>query len=328
MNDKDRDRSGDGAGPVAQQQNNIQAQAGLSIRKLGSVFVCLCLLFVTPAISYGNNSGNDRLRGLSLTVDFGLFKASSATANFYNGNPNNVNTLQRVLYSETYGNSIWNNLTEQNLIGSSVANYNQITVAEYGNMYYQAAIQLGLGFRYDFYGINWGWLAKFDYSKLHAIGATLLNSGHNTAYLTNQNAYVNCPTSGAEERIYIDLGVFHKFRLKNRTDIELAVGANVNNTKVVSSDIQIGGISYSILDIWGGQSPSSYVGTYPYVNQGGLGYGAFSSLTLNLNLPAGTAVSIGYTLHYNRVNLTGYETFAFHHAVNLNFALNNFIFFD
>ena len=90
MNDKDRDRSGDGAGPVAQQQNNIQATARLSIRKIGSVFVFLCLLFVTPAISYGNNSGNDRLRGLSLTVDFGLFKASSATADFYNGNPNNV----------------------------------------------------------------------------------------------------------------------------------------------------------------------------------------------------------------------------------------------
>ncbi len=328
MNDKDRDRSSDGAGPVAHQNNNRPFPARVSIMRLCIFVVRLFLFIANPFVARGGNRGYEGLRGFSLSVDFGLLKASSATSNFYNGSPGNVNTLHRILYSETYGNSIWNNLTEQNLIGSSVASYNQITVAEYGNMYYRAAIQLGLGFRYDFYNSNWGWLAKFDYSKLHAIGATLLNSGHNTAYLTNQNAYVNCPTSGTEERIYVDLGILHKFKLKSSTDIELAVGANFNNTKVLASDIKIGGISYSILDVWGGQSPSSYVGTYPYVNQGGIGYGAFTSLAVNFSLAAGTAVSVGYTLHYNKVNLTGYEMFAFHHAVNLSFALNDFTFFD
>lgn len=288
----------------------------------------LSFLLAFPCAGFSKAYGEGGLRGLSLTVDAGVFKASSKQANFYNGNPANANTLERILHSETFGNNIWNNLTNQNLIGSSVANYHQLTVAEYGDMYYRLAFQLGIGFRYDFYGSDFGWLMRFDYAKLHAIGMVLLNSGHATSYLTNQNAYVDCPVSGTEERIYIDLGLLRKFRLPNGLDLEFALGGNVNNTKVESSDIEIGGAVYSILDIWGGQSPSSYVGSYEYVNQGGIGYGAFASVSIGFALPAGTALSVGYTLHYNKVNLLGYDAFAFHHAFGINVALNNFNFFD
>lgn len=267
------------------------------------------------------------LRGLSLTVDVGVLRPDNYAANFYNGSPTNVNTLNRILYSETYGNQIWNNLTTQDLIGSSVANYNQITVAEYGDMYYKLALQLGMGFRYDYENSNWAWNTRFDYAKLHAQGAVLLNSGHGTAYLTNQNRYVVCPTAGVEERIYIDLGVIRKFKSYHGIDFELALGGNLNNTKVESSDISIGGVTYSILDIWGGNSPSSYVASYEYINQGGIGYGGYASAAVGFTLPIGTAMWLAYTFHYNKVNLQGYESFAMHHAVNLNVAINNFSFF-
>ncbi|MBP5548468.1 MAG: hypothetical protein J6X58_06235 [Bacteroidales bacterium] len=267
------------------------------------------------------------LRGLSLTVDVGVLRPDNYAANFYNGSPTNVNTLNRILYSETYGNQIWNNLTTQDLIGSSVANYNQITVAEYGDMYYKLALQLGMGFRYDYENSNWAWNTRFDYAKLHAQGAVLLNSGHGTAYLTNQNRYVVCPTAGVEERIYIDLGVIRKFKSYHGIDFELTLGGNLNNTKVESSDISIGGVTYSILDIWGGNSPSSYVASYEYINQGGIGYGGYASAAVGFTLPIGTAMWLAYTFHYNKVNLQGYESFAMHHAVNLNVAINNFSFF-
>ena len=328
MNDKDRDRSGDGAGPVAQKE--IDNDNAGEVRPKRFAAFLFAFLVAAPFLSAARSAVGDggRLRGLSLTVDAGAFRASSSHANFYNGQPSNANTLERILYSETYGNNIWNNLTNQNLIGSSVANYRQISVAEYGDMYYRIAFQLGLGFRYDFFGSNFGWMARFDYAKLHASGMVLLNSGHSVAYLTNQDAYVNCPVAGTEERIYIDLGLLHTFRLANGLDLEVALGGNVNNTKVQRSDIEIGGIVYSILDIWGGQSPSSFVGSYPYVNQGGIGFGAFASVSIGFTLPAGTAMSVGYTLHYNKVNLQGYDTFAFHHALGINVALNNFKFFD
>ena len=282
----------------------------------------MLLLFLFPA------TGKAQLRGLSLTVDFGVLKASNMQANFYNGNPNNPNKLNLILHSETYGNTIWNDLTEQDLIGSSVANYRELTVAEYGDMYYRLAFQLGMGFRYDYEGTDWAWMARFDYAKLNAVGAVLLNSGRNTAYLTNMNSYVNCPTFGQEERIYIDLGIIRKFKLDNGFDLELAVGGTFDNTKVEKSEISIGGRTYSILDVWQGQSPSSYVGSYEYVNQGGIGYGFFASVDYGFKLPAGTAMSLGYAFYYNKVNLQGYEAFAPMHALKLSVAINNFSFFD
>jgi len=171
------------------------------------------------------------------------------------------------------------------------------------------------------------WIARFDYAKLHATGAVLINSGHNMSYLSNQNEYVVCPTSGVEERIYIDLGLLKKFKTTKGLDIEIGAGGNINNTKVESSDISIAGVTYSILDIWGGQSPSSFVASYEYINQGGIGFGAFVSAGVGYTLPIGTSISINYTFHYNKVNLDRYTSFAPHHAIKLTVALNNFSFF-
>lgn len=349
MNDKDRDRSGDGAGPVA--PNGKHTCPSL----VRSILMLTVLLFYVPLSAHNSNleirplghvqnpglknynistypysiiQDSPRLRGLSLTIQAGVLKAFGNQADFYNGNPTNVNTLERILYSESFGNTIWNNLTEQNLIGSSVANYRQITVAEYGHMYYKLAFQFGIGFRYDFEQSLWAWHTRFNYAKLNAVGTVLLNSGHNTAFLTNQNAYVVCPTSGLEERIFIDLGIIRKFRLNSGFDLETSLGVNLNNTKVESSDIRIAGVTYSILDIWQGQSPSSYTGTYNYVNQGGIGYGLYASLSLGITLPALTAMSLAYTFSYSKINLKGYENFSPHHALALNVAINNFSFFD
>lgn len=323
MNDKDRDRCSDEAGPVAKSR----IIRGIS-RKGCTALLCSVVLVLSTFHSLQAQSfATGKLRGLSLTVGIGVLNADNSHANFYNGNPGNVNTLLRILHSETYGNQIWNNLTEKDLIGDAVANYKQITVAEYGDMYYRLAVQLGMGFRYDFELSKWAWMLQFDYAKVNAVGMVLLNSGKGSAYLTNQDRYVNCPTTGSERRIYIDLGIIRKFKMRNGLDFELSVGGNLNNTKVESSDIEIGGITYSILDIWGGQSPSSYVQDYEYVNQGGIGYGGWASAAFGFTLSSGTAMTLSYTFHYNKVNLWRFESFAPHHAIKINVSINNFSFF-
>lgn len=322
MNEKDRDRSGDGAGPVAHIDSNKSLKALCGIIML--LFFCVPLRGEPMPLDVDGN----RLRGLSLIVDVGVLNASDIHANFYNGNPNNVNTLNRILHSETYGHAIWNRLTELDLINSTVSDYNHLKVDEYGDMYYQLAMQLGLGFRYDLEYIDWAWQVLFNYAKLNAVGQVLLNSGRERNTLTNQNAYVVCPTLGVEERIYFDLGLIKKIRLSNGLDFEVGAGVNANNTKVESSEIQIAGVKYSILDIWNGQSPSSYVGSYEYINQGGLGLGGYASLSLGITLPVGTALSLGYVFNYNKTNLQGYEKYAPHHSFRLTVALNNFSFFD
>lgn len=326
--DRDRDRRGDGKGAVAQKKSFETFFSNRFSIMCRTWLLTILIIFVSSTSSHAQRSAETSLRGLSLTVRIGMLRADNSHADFYNGAPQNANTLERILYSESYGHSIWNNLTEQDLIGSAVANYQQITVAEYGDMYYKPAIQLGLGFRYDLDPSMWAWQLGFDYAKLHAQGLVLLNSGKNLTTLTSQNQYVNCPAMGTEERIYINLGIIRKFKLSNGFDLEAALGANINNTKVESSDIRIAGVTYSILDIWGGQAPSSYNSSYPYINQGGIAYGAWASVRFGFTLPVGTAMSLDYTLHYNKVNLDRYESFAFHHAIALNVAINNFSLFD
>lgn len=265
--------------------------------------------------------------GLSMSLHAGLLLPNHHHANFYRGIETNANTIDRVMHSELYGTQIWTDLTEQNLISSAVANYQQLTVAEYGDMRYRMAIQVGMGFRYD-YGNGWGWLLRFDYAKLNAYGAFLISARNNTGVLTNQGQYVQCAVSGQEKRINIDCGISRKFRLNNGFDIGLEVGAQLNNTKVVANDIQIAGRTYSILDVWGGEYPGVNSYSYEYINQGGVGYGGFVTLNFGLTLPSYSALTLAYTCYYNQITLEGYTAFAPQHLITLRFDLSGYHFFD
>lgn len=334
MNDKERDRSGDGDGPerfvetVLTPCESVARRHSPRLIAIHSIAMLCVLLLSFPYISFAQRTSRPTLRGLSLNINAGVLKASDKTANFYNGNPRNANKLDYIIHSEMYGRPIWEDLTDLDLIGSSVANYSQLKVAEYGHMSYKLAFQLGIGFRYDLDNPFWAWQVRFDYARLNAEGMVLLDSGKNTSILSNQNAYVNCPVAGEEERIFFDLGIIRKFRLQNGFDLEVSLGANVNNTKVESNDIRIGRHTYSMLDVWGGQPPYTYSTPYEYVNQGGIGYGGYASVAFGFTIPAGTAMQLAYTFYYNRTKLEGYSTFSPQHALSLNVYVNNFFFFD
>ena len=229
-------------------------------------------------------------RGLSLSIDASGLFADNYQANFYRGIPSNLNNIERVMHSEQFGYYMWIDLTDQGLITSNIGNYRQLSIEEYGQMHYQIAMQLGMGLRYDF-GRNWAWLLRFDYARLTAIGQFLINSGRNNSVsLTNQEAYVACPIQGKEKRILIDLGLSKRFPISNGHFIQADLGASLNNTKVEANDILVAGRQYSILDVWGGQSPSMGTPAYEYLNQGGIGYGGFFTLAYGLSFADGNSV--------------------------------------
>lgn len=318
MNDEERDRSGDGAGP------SQSDDSGPYIRKSHFCFAYITLIFLS--FFAGSVAMAQEGKGLSVTFDAGVLRPSNDQANFYRGIPTNLNTVERVLHSEAYGYPMWVELTDMDLITSAISNYNQLQVEEYGNMTYRIAVQLGLGFRYGL-SHNWAWHLRFDYAQLEAVGQFLLASGRNNAgMLTNQDAYVACPISGAEKRINIDFSISKSFPLVGYYNLELALGASLNNAKVVANDIMVGNSVYNILDVWNGQSPSAYVQQYDYINQGGIGYGGFGTIGVNLELPSANAVSIYYSLYYTRIALPDYNAFAPQHLFGLRFELGNFSF--
>ena len=263
------------------------------------------------------------LKGFSVTIDAGGTYAGKYHANFYNGIPENTNTIDRILHSEAYGNPIWNNLVDQGLINpSAIGTYKQLQVAEYAKMSYAITYQVGIGFRYDFKGSNSAIFARFNYSKLTAKGAFNLYSGASTSTLSNMNQYIPCDIWGTESRTYIDLGFSKSIPLNPMFHFVADIGFNINHIHVLSNDVEIGGETYSILDVWGGREPLMNSQSYEYY-QTGIGYGVFAAPCLRLLLPHSMAADLGVNCYYNKINLPNYDKFAPQFTLFLRFILNN-----
>ena len=269
-----------------------------------------------------------RYTGLSVFANAGAFWADDNTANFYSGRPGNANTIDRVLHSNTYGQQIWQRLVNNGLISpSAISNYNQLQVVEYANMYYRISYQIGMGIRSD-YASGFGWLLRFDLARLNALGAFNLSSTNGTGILTNNHQYIRCGIAGREDRINIDFAILKTVPLTYTADLELDLGLNLNNSKVKDNLMEIDGATYSILDVWDGQSPDAGIASYEYINQGGIGYGVFISALLGYRMPSVGAIRLGYTCYHTKTVLQGYTAVGWHHMFGVRFELNNFSFFN
>lgn len=263
--------------------------------------------------------------GLSVFASAGAVWADDVNANFYSGREGNVNTISRVLYSNSYGTRIWNDLKNDGLIDGSIGSYNQLKIEEDANMYYRTSFQYGLGIRYD-YANGFGWLLRFDMMRLQANGVFLLGSTTGTGILTNNHRYIPCDIMGKEDRINIDLAITRTVDLGGNLCLELDLGASINNAKVKENLMNIDGGTYSILDVWNGNTPDVGVGDYEYVNQGGLGWGVFMSGCLGYQVAGVGAIKAGYTCYHAKTNLKGYEAMGWHHSIFVRFEINNFSF--
>lgn len=301
--------------------------AGSRLRFVLTLF--LSALFLIPSGSLFAQRRTSESEGLSVFVDAGMLIPSAKQANFYCGRPENPNTIERVLYSNSYGQQIWTSLRDQGLL-QGVGSYSEIQLADYPDMYYKLAYQIGVGIRYG-YAHGWGWLLRFDFSQLTAAGVFHLYNGPQAGILTNQDRYVTCGMFGSERRIYIDIALTKRFSLGKRFELEADLGYNLNNTKVMKHQMEIGGEYYSILDVWNGQNPYAGIGSYEYINQGGLGMGAFATLSLCYAIPGYGSLEFGYTCYHTQTVFTDYnksDAFAFQHLIFVRANLNNFSFWN
>lgn len=295
-----------------------------------SIFLLAILVCSLPlqAQKKKSSASQTRITGLSLVVDAGLLIPNAKQANFYSGRPGNDNTIDRVLRSEQYGTQIWTSLVNQGLISpSAIPSYGAFTIVEYPSMYYKLTYQIGAGLRYD-YNSGWGWMLNFDFSQLTAAGQFLLSSDNGVG-IPGSRQYVACDIFGLEKRILIDFSILKRIPLTKLLDLELSFGVDINNTKVTENGMVIAGHTYSILDVWGGQSPYSGAGSYDYINQGGIGFGSLAAVALGYNLP-GATVDFGYACRYMQTKYKGYndnDCFALQHTVFARFNINNFALF-
>lgn len=280
----------------------------------------LTVVLMTSAVAMADGGG-----GLSVFASAGAVWADDCNANFYSGRPGNANTINRVLYSNRYGTQIWTDMKNDGLIDGTIGSYNQLKVEEYANMYYRISYQIGVGLRYE-YPSGFGWLLRFDLMRLTANGVFNLGSSTGTGILSNNHRYIPCDIIGREDRINIDFAITRTVDLGNNICLELDLGASLNNSKVKENLMVIDGSNYSILDVWGGNTPDIGVGDYEYVNQGGLGWGVFMSGLVGYQIDGLGAIKMGYTCYHAKANLKGYEAMGWHHSLTLRFEINNFSF--
>ena len=293
------------------------------MRRVGILLAVL--LAMSSALADDDGVPRRGASGLSVFASAGTIWADDGNSNFYSGRPGNANTIDRVLHSNSYGTRIWNDLKTAGLISSSVGSYNELMVVEYPDMYYRTSLQIGLGIRYD-YESGFGWLLRFDISRLEAQGAFNLSSTNGTGILTPNHQYIRCGLLGREDRINIDFAITRTVDLGGNLCLEIDLGASLNNTKVKENLMEIDGTNYSILDVWNGQSPSSYTGSYEYVNQGGLGWGVFMSGYVGYYMTGLGSIKAGYTCHHSKTTLEGYSAAGWVHCLTVRFELNNFSF--
>lgn len=280
---------------------------------------------LTLAASALADDGKPPSTGLSVFANANAYWGASNAAAFYDGSPNSLNTIDRVLHSNTYGTQIWQNLKTAGLISDAVGGYNQLQVAEYPTrMRYRISYQIGLGFRYD-YPSRFGWLLRFDLAKLLAEGAFNLSASNGTGQL-GSNQYVRCGILGKEDRINIDLALTKTVPLGNNLELEIDLGGSLINAKVKDNLIEVAGSTYSILDRWNGNTPDDGVAGYEYINQGRIGYGVFTSLMLGYRVEGIGAIRIGYTCSHARISFEDRKCWGWQHTFGIRVEMNNFSF--
>lgn len=271
----------------------------------------------------------DEGTGLSVFVDGGGMFPSSKQAGFYSGRPENENTIRRVLYSQAYGPEIWSTLRDQGYL-QGIGTYEEIKLADYPEMYYKIGYQIGLGLRYSYNG-GWGWMLRAAYARLTAAGVFHLENRPGAGILTNKDQYITCGMYGLENRINIDLALTKRIPLSNNLQIEIALGIDLNNTKVKQNKMEIGGKYYNILNVWGSSELYPGVGEYDYINQGGLGWGGFGSAAVSYAIKGIGSLDIGYTCYYTQTKFKGYNdgnAFAPQHIVYVRANIEKFSFWD
>ena len=281
------------------------------------------------ASSAAADDGQPPSTGLSIFVDAGGFWASKNTANFYSGREGNVNTLYRVLHSNTYGQQIYDYLTTQDYISDAVQNYNQLKVVEWPEMYYRTSYQVGMGLKYQ-YRSGLGWLLRFDLTRLTAVGAFNLSTDNGTGILGGRQ-YVPFNIMGREDRINIDLAITEQLSLGGNTSLEIDLGASLINTKVKENMIGFDGKTWSIIDRWNGQTPDYGVAAYDQeIMQGGIGYGVFMSALIGWQMPTIGALKVGYTCYQSKTTLSSvgathnYTAWGWQHMLGVRIEMNNF----
>ncbi len=282
----------------------------------------LFLLLINSFILFAQSDDNEKdyddpmaFGHWDLGLNFGMHWANKYHAGFYDGSPENVNTI----------NFIFDNPYHRQDIMRALNVADTFYLAELPqNMRYNPAFQIGIYFRKTFDNYT-GLSLQFDYTKLTAADAFTLEIDPQPNIGKEPDIRIY-QIWGVEERINIDILYSKFFKLENPMFIPFfESGININSTIVKENKIKIENLQYSLINnyIQGGYVPGVQPNTY-HVQQGGIGWGVSAAVGLKLVFNESVSIDPGFRVYYQKVNLEGYEEFKPSYSIFIRLSLSDF----
>jgi hypothetical protein len=247
------------------------------------------------------------LKKFEYGLNFGAYFANKYSANFYNGTPYNVNSIE----------DMWNNASYKRELRQALGidesdTVTQISVDEGNgyptNMHYNVAFYGGVFLRVNFNRKNSIFL-EANYAQLRAADAVKVLL-YNPYAPATWDDYAMEQVIGKEGRVMIDLGYQRSFPLKSRINLFVQGGLTMCYTQVQKSIFVVGGKEFNMINIYG--SPGYQQG-YPQqtvaVNQNAFGFGGYLGVGAGIPLTAVFGLEPGFFMHYYPTNLEGYTNF-------------------
>lgn len=300
-----------------------------SLKNIFCIFI-FCFGQTTFAINESGDSllqieraifANKPKTGWEISGNFGVYKANKYQAQFYNGGPENVNTIDYV-----FSNYYWN----QEITDLMVTNVNRdsffIAAIPY-DIKYDASMYVGFSARYNFsneMAMNF----SFNFAKLTTRDMVVLEVW--PPYSGAVESYVYCGIFGQEARTNIDAGFLYTFSPEKPFTGFAEMGLNINSTHVKKSFIQIFDREYNLINLYGS---SSYVPNTPLtemeVRQGGIGFGTYISPGIRYVMNQQFSMELAGLVYLKTVNLEGYgEKLGLHYGAVFRLVLSPFFNFS
>lgn len=254
------------------------------------------------------------ITGWRYGLNIGFYFANKHSAGFFSGRPGNENTINYIL-----GNKYrYDNLRERDIFDDT------LILREYpSNMTYDPAVLVGFLAKYNFSN-RMGFFFQFNYVKLRSTDFFTVEVDPKT-FLTEPDLRLY-GIVGIEERVNVEMGLSRYIPLGPKTNIFLEGGLNINDSEVISHEIQIEEQEYSIINVYGSQNyvPNTQLQTYD-VRQGGIGFGLFFTGGVQLVFNENLSLDPGLSLWWKRINLAGYDAYTPHWAVNVRFLFKDLL---
>lgn len=259
-------------------------------------------------------------KGFDFVIGGGIYFANKFTANYYNGNPQNENSIDYLLGNKYYYDDINKLIKNAHQYVSDSVFLGELPQ----DMRYKASMAVSLGFKYKF-NKNWGISLYYSFTKLTATDiVTFVYKGEQGNI---RNDYIQEHLVGKESRSLFDLYVSYLFHPSKVVKPFVDFGFQFNYVKIPEFYALIEGQKFNLLDYYNGVNYVPGLDRQQYNTIfGGAGYGMSFAAGVKLAFNRYISIDPTFYLSASSFNLTGYKDIRLNYGMFIRVIMSDLVF--